>query len=346
MHMADALLSPTVGATMWAATAGTIIYCSNKLKNKLEDGRIPLMGVLGAFVFTAQMINFTIPATGSSGHLGGGLLLAILLGPHAAFIAIASVLTVQALFFADGGLLALGCNIFNLGFFPCFVAYPLIYRKIVGHHPSPGRLLGGSLLAATVGLQLGALSVVIETTLSNISTLPFTSFLVLMQPIHLVIGIIEGLVTAGVITFIWNAQPEILNRTAADQPLAQLPLGKILVALILAAVVTGGFLAWFASEHPDGLEWSILHVSGQEKPRAPAGGIHGSLEHLQKKTALMPDYAFKEKIAGKKKTALQKEDSGHVNLGTSTAGLVGGLVVLALGLLIGFALKKRGHSTA
>ncbi len=76
---------------------------------------IPLMGVLGAFIFAAQMINFTIPGTGSSGHLGGGMILAILLGPHAAFLVMASVLTVQALFFADGGLLALGCNIWNLG---------------------------------------------------------------------------------------------------------------------------------------------------------------------------------------------------------------------------------------
>ena len=87
-----------------------------------DDRRVPLMGVLGAFVFAAQMVNFAIPGTGSSGHLGGGLLLAILLGPRAAFIVIASVLIVQALFFADGGLLALGCNVFNLGFFPAFVA--------------------------------------------------------------------------------------------------------------------------------------------------------------------------------------------------------------------------------
>jgi cobalt/nickel transport system permease protein len=339
MHMADALLSPTVGATMWAAAAGTMVYCSHKLKNRLEDGRIPIMGVMGAFVFAAQMINFTIPGTGSSGHLGGGLLLAILLGPHGAFLVIASVLTVQALFFADGGLLALGCNIFNLGMFPCFIAYPLIYKKIVGIHPGPGRLIGGSLLAAIVGLQLGALGVVLETTLSGISELPFTSFLLLMQPI-------EGLVTAGVITFIWNAQPEILNRTAADQSLEQLPLGKILAMLVLATVITGGFLAWFASEHPDGLEWSMLHVSGQEELAAPAAGIHGSLERFQKKTALMPDYAFKEDTATTDGPADQDQTISHVNLGTSTAGLVGGLAVMVLGLVIGFALKRRGHSTA
>lgn len=116
MHMADALLSPAVGGTMWAASAGTIAYCSSKVRKELDDSKIPLMGVLGAFIFAAQMINFSIPVTGSSGHLGGGLILSILLGPYATFLTIASVLMVQALFFADGGLLALGCNIFNLGF--------------------------------------------------------------------------------------------------------------------------------------------------------------------------------------------------------------------------------------
>ena len=136
MHMADALLSPAMGGVMGAAAAATTIYSALKVQNQIDNRKIPLMVVLGAFVFAAQMINFTIPGTGSNGHLGGGLLLAILLGPHAAFITLASVLTVQALFFADGGLLALGCNIFNLGFFPCFIAYPLLYKK----SPVPIRL--------------------------------------------------------------------------------------------------------------------------------------------------------------------------------------------------------------
>ena len=140
MHMADALLSPAVGGTMWGVAAGTIAYSSMKVKKELDDRKVPLMGVLGAFIFAAQMINFTIPATGSSGHLGGGLLLAILLGPYAAFLTIASVLVVQSLFFADGGILALGCNIFNLGFFPAFIAYPFIYRKIAGSQPGRTRL--------------------------------------------------------------------------------------------------------------------------------------------------------------------------------------------------------------
>src|SRR5512147_1567946 len=195
MHMADALLSPAVGGTMWAATAGTIAWCSAKVRREPDDRKVPLMGVLGAFLFAAQMINFTIPATGSSGHLGGGLLLAILLGPHPAFLTIASVLFVQALFFADGGLLALGCNIFNMGFIPAFIVYPFVYRKLVGRDPGRLRLTLATMAAAIVGLQLGPFSVVLETLFSGVSALPFAPFLLLMQPVHLAIGVVEGFVT-------------------------------------------------------------------------------------------------------------------------------------------------------
>jgi cobalt/nickel transport system permease protein len=209
MHMADALVSPAVGGAFWAAAAGTIAYCSARVRKDLDDRKVPLMGVLGAFVFAAQMINFTIPATGSSGHLGGGLLLAILLGPSAAYLTIASVLMIQALFFADGGLLALGCNIFNLGVFPAFIAYPLVYKKLVGRDPRQSRMVAASILAAVVALQFGSLGVVMQTVLSGVSALPFDTFLLLMQPIHLGIGVVEGVVTALVVSFIYQARPEI-----------------------------------------------------------------------------------------------------------------------------------------
>jgi len=192
MHMADALLSPAVGGTMWAVSAGAIAYCSKKVRQELDDRNVPLMGVLGAFLFAAQMINFSIPATGSSGHLGGGLLLTILLGPPAAFLAIASVLVVQALFFADGGLLALGCNIFNMGFIPAFIVYPFIYKKILEKQPNQGRMASAIMVTALVGLQLGPFGVVLETWFSGISALPFTTFVLLMQPIHLPSGSSRG----------------------------------------------------------------------------------------------------------------------------------------------------------
>ena len=103
MHMSDALISPAVAGVMATASTGLIAYSVYKTKDELEEKKIPLMGVMGAFVFAAQMINFTIPGTGSSGHIGGGLLLASILGPAPAFLVMSTVLIIQALFFADGG---------------------------------------------------------------------------------------------------------------------------------------------------------------------------------------------------------------------------------------------------
>ncbi len=341
MHMADALLSPAVGGTMWVATASTIAFCAKKIQMNLDDRKIPLMGVLGAFIFAAQMINFTIPATGSSGHLGGGMILAILLGPYAAFLTIASVLTVQALFFADGGLLALGCNIFNLGVFPCFIAYPLIYKPIVGNNPTPMKIGIGATLAGIVGLQLGALGVVVETVLSGISELPLSSFLSVMLPIHLAIGLVEGLVTTAVVTFVWKARPEILDISSQAEAAGKFSIKNVLAGLGIAAVITGGALSWFASSSPDGLEWSMFRVSGSEELETPRDGIHHVLASLQEKTSILPDYGFK--ATETEETASEKPASSWpaVDAGTSTSGLVGGGLTLVLAAFIGMLFKRR-----
>lgn len=342
MHMADALISPAVGGTMWVASAGLIAYCARKVRQTLRDNLVPMMGVLGAFIFASQMINFTIPGTGSSGHLGGGLILAILLGPHAAFLVIASVLTVQALFFADGGLLALGCNIFNLGFYPAFIAYPFIYRAIAKDQHGTPRAWAAAILAAVIGLQLGAMSVVLETKASGISELPFGTFVLLMSPIHLAIGVVEGLATAVVVAFVARARPEALP-TATVAPGARVNLRPVLIGLLVAAVITGGAASWFASTHPDGLEWSMGKVSGKEELESPEAGIHESLAKVQEKTAFLPDYGFKapEAEAPAGEAPEQAEAWPAVKAGTSVAGLVGGLITLVLAGLVGFALKSR-----
>ena len=344
MHMADALLSPTVGATIWAGTVGAIAYCSKKLKKDPDDKIIPLMGVLGAFIFAAQMINFTIPGTGSSGHLGGGMILAIILGPYAAFIVMASVLSVQALFFADGGLLALGCNIWNLGIYPCFIAYPLIYKPLVRSGATPGRITIAALISGIVALQLGAFSVVIQTLLSGRSELPFSTFLLLMQPIHLGIGIVEGFVTAGVINFIRSARPEVLERTLSARPLsAEVSLKKLLVGLLIVTVVIGGALSWFASSNPDGLEWSIEKTFG--KPELPdhKHGIIPALKKIQESTAFLPDYTFKKS----ENEAKQKEAAPSwpgADAGTSLSGIIGAAIVLGAITIIGIAIRALRKS--
>ena len=346
MHMADALLSPAVGGTMWAVSAGTITYCSGRVRRELDESRVPLMGVLGAFIFAAQMINFTIPATGSSGHLGGGLLLAILLGPSAAFLTIASVLMVQALFFADGGLLALGCNIFNLGVFPAFIAYPLVYRPIVGTRTDTGRIALASVLSAVVGLQLGAFSVVMETVSSGVSSLPFAAFVSLMQPIHLAIGLVEGAVTAAVIIFVCKARPEILaNRSTAAGATSS---RAVAVVFLVMALLTGGVLSWLASEQPDGLEWSINKLTGRVAVEGSESGVHDTLTKLQKKTAILPDYSFIKPGAPAPGSSTKDDQPANTDdnrLGTSVSGFIGGLMTLLMAFGIGWFLKLRRAAT-
>ena len=115
MHMADALVSPAVAGAAAAVSVTLLAVSARKIKRTDSEKIVPLMGVMGAFVFAAQMINFTIPGTGSSGHIVGGILLGAILGPWAAFLTLASVIVVQCLIFADGGLMALGCNLLNMG---------------------------------------------------------------------------------------------------------------------------------------------------------------------------------------------------------------------------------------
>ncbi len=340
MHMADALLSPAVGMTLWAGTAAAGGFASRKLRERIDDRLIPLMGVLGAFIFASQMINFTIPGTGSSGHLGGGMILAILLGPHAAFLVMASVLTVQALFFADGGLLALGCNIWNLGFYPSYIVYPLIYRPLAGNSRNSGRVLLASLASAVAALQLGSFSVVLQTLLSGKSELPVAPFALLMQPIHLAIGIVEGFVTAGVIHYVRGVRPEILESMAASRPLAaSISLRKVLAMFAVLAVLAGGVLSWFASTHPDGLEWSIEKVIGRGGLPEPERGIAPVLKGIQERTAFLPDYGFKP--AGNER---EKEEAAPawpaVEAGTSTAGILGGAILFGTVALIGVAIRR------
>ncbi|SCP97513.1 energy-coupling factor ABC transporter permease [Anaerobium acetethylicum] len=344
MHMSDALLSATVGVTMTAASAGAIGHSIRKItKFEMDEKKIPMMGVMGAFVFAAQMINFTIPVTGSSGHIGGGILLAALLGPYHALITIASVLLIQCLFFADGGLLALGCNIFNMGVLPCLVAYPLIFRPIVRKAMTKKRITAASVLAVVIGLQVGSLAVVLQTQASGITELPFLSFVALMQPIHLAIGAVEGLVTAAVLCFIYQMRSEILESAMRDSSVNGIPVKKVLVILSLAAVLTGGFLSAYASANPDGLEWSIAGVTGEAELEGDSG-LHAMIAGIQEKAALLPDYAFKAESAENSMFGDAAE-----TVGTSVSGIAGGLVTMAAAVLTGALisrLKKRRNTEA
>lgn len=342
MHMADFLISPEVGGTMWAATLAVGYYSVKKVQSnfdeyqELSEKKITLMGVMGAFVFASQMINFTIPGTGSSGHLGGGMILAVLLGPYAGFLTLSSILVIQALFFADGGLLSLGSNIFNMGFYTCFIAYPFIYKKIIKNKISKKKILIASILSVVMGLQLGSFSVVLQTVISGKTELPFQTFVLFMQPIHLAIGIIEGLITSAAISFIWSARPEIFEPIKENTINEKISYKKVITVLLSIAIFIGGFISYFASSNPDGLEWSIdktekkVVLNADEETGESV--INNFLSIVQEKIAFLPDYGFKK---NSDETNLSK-----VNVGTSVSGIVGSLLTLSLVVLIGKVAKK------
>ncbi len=324
MHMGDFMLSPAVGGTMMTAAVGTAAISIKKVRD-MDEKKIPLMGVMSAFVFAAQMINFTIPGTGSSGHLAGAIMLSILLGPYAGFLSIAAILLIQALFFADGGLLAYGCNVINIGFFACFVAYPLIYRTITKKGLTRTRLMTGSILACVAALQMGAFSVVIQTLLSGKTELPFTQFALAMQGIHLAIGAVEGVVTAAVVSFVWKVKPDIINAESTAMSKKQ-GYRSVLVGFLAAALLLGGGVSLFASANPDGLEWSIGKVAGDKELKGETQ-VHESLEKAQQKIAVLPDYGFK------------KQENISESAGTVVSGLVGSGITIGLVVLAGYLIK-------
>lgn len=307
MHMADALLSPAVGGAFWAASAAVVARSARRLGSGSDERLAPLMGMTGAFVFAAQMVSFAIPGTGSSGHLGGGLLLALLLGSHAAVVVTTSILLVQAFVFADGGLLALGANVWNLGVVPAFVAAPLVARPLMRR----GLEAAGVVSGAVVALQLGALGVVAQTAASGVAALPLRPFLLSMLPIHLAIGLVEGIATLA----LWRV---LRDRRPGDLPLAgRAPartFGGLPAGLLLAAALTGGGLSWLGSDGPDGLEWSVARAAGAEP--AAEGRLHALLADAQRRLAAFPDYA--------------RPGAEPSRRGTSAAGLTGAAATLVL----------------
>ena len=328
MHMADALLSPAVGAAMYVASTGALARSTHKIDVEALEKKIPIMAVAGSFVFAAQMINFTIPITGSSGHIGGGILLAAMLGGYPALMTIAAVLGIQALFFADGGLLALGANIFNLGVIPCLFVYPLLFKPLMKKGTSAKSITLTSILAVIVSLQLGAFGVVFETVLSGITKLPFVTFLLMMQPIHLAIGIIEGIVTAGVLAFVFSMRPEILDHEDNQRVIKKSKsLKRVFAILLLTTLIMGGLLALFASSNPDGLEWSIQKVTGVSELEAQ-GFVHSFAASIQKLSAFMPKYDY-----------ASSGNQSSINA-TTAAGLIGSGLTFALAGSIGFGITR------
>jgi len=207
MHIPDGFLEPQVWGPMAAATVALIAWSAKKAKEGLREKEIPLMGVMGAFIFAAQMINFPV-AAGTSGHLLGGVLLAVLLGPYAAALVMTCVLVVQCFLFQDGGLTALGANIFNMGIVAAFPGY-WIFALLRGVLRGDKGYFVGAFLAAWATVVLSAALVAIELSLSG--TTPLTQSLMAMISVHAIIGLFEGGITVAVLRFIRAVRPDLLG---------------------------------------------------------------------------------------------------------------------------------------
>ena len=353
MHMADALLAPAVAATMYVASGTAAGVSIHQLKKEDDPQKLPVMAVTAAMVFAGQMINYTIPGTGSSGHMCGGMLLSALLGPQAGFLSMIVILAIQCLFFADGGLMALGANVWNMAFYGCFVGYYLIWRPMMRSKKfsagTAARRTGitlASIIGCIVTLQMGAFSVVLETSLSGITELPFGAFCALMQPIHLAIGLVEGLITAAVLNYVYASRPELLRdvERSKGEHAGKRSLKGVVVTLAVVALVVGGGLSLLASSNPDGLEWALFgnQESGYSANRGldeEKFGVESSAADtaagIQEKTSFLPDYAFKNSESA---------------AGTTVSGIVGSAIVAAVAVIIcligGFFRKKQKHPAA
>lgn len=240
MHIPDGFLSTPVWATMDAVAIPSVAYLARRAQREFEHHRIPLMGVMGAFIFAAQMINFPV-GSGTSGHLVGGALLSFTLGPAAASIVMTAILATQALIFQDGGLLALGANVFNMAIAGVLAGY-LPYLLLRGR--KAGIFLGGVFsLLMSAGLALAELlysGVRMPNTVLAVSIALFT-----------VSALIEGTITAAVMQALERIQPQFIQRPAGMRGIG---------AIAATSIALAGAGIWIASGRPDGIQKLSLDI--------------------------------------------------------------------------------------
>jgi cobalt/nickel transport system permease protein len=306
LHIPDGFLSLPIALLCWALAIGLLAVAVRQTQNTLGERQIPLMGVMAAFIFAAQMINFPV-AGGTSGHLLGGALAAIVLGPWAGMLVMASVIVVQGLLFQDGGLLVMGANILNMGLLTVLIGYGL-YRGVA--RQSQGVRLGMAGIAAWLSVMAGALATSLELWLSGTSALRVV--VPAMLGVHAFIGIGEALITVAALAFIIQTRPDLLE--APDK--ARNGRGWVAAGLIVALVVV--FLAPFASANPDGLERVAIDMGFIER---------GTDAPYQ----ILPDYTIPL--------------LGDTGLSTVLAGVAGVLGVAALTVITVRLLRRPAKST-
>jgi cobalt/nickel transport system permease protein len=253
MHIPDAILSPAVAATTGVIGAAGLMVCVRRVQDQLRDRTTVLMGTMAAFVFAAQMVNFPLFPLPISGHLLGGVLSAVILGPWAGAVVIAAVLIVQCMLFGDGGVTAIGANFVNIGLIGSVCGYAIYapIRRAVGGRTG---VLVGAMGAAWFSVILASGAFAVELAASGTGT-GFFTVLGWIALVHAAIGLGEAVITGLVLRFIISVRPELIYETVPPDLPPVRYWGQILLAGLSVSLAVAIFLAPFASEYDDGLEW-------------------------------------------------------------------------------------------
>jgi cobalt/nickel transport system permease protein len=303
LHIPDGFLTIVVSIICWIITMITLGVAISKTNRLLGEKQIPLMGVMAAFIFAAQMINFPV-AGGTSGHLLGGVLSAVVLGPWAGMLVMTAVIAVQALLFQDGGLLVMGANILNMGLITAAIGYGL-YRSVSAQsRPVKLAVVG---VAAWLSVMAGALFTALQLWLSGTSQLQVV--IPAMLGVHALIGLGEALITVAAVSFILQTRPDLLGEGSES---ARGGREWIFAGGILALLVV--LISPFASADPDGLERVAEDL-----------GFLGT--GLDAPYQVIPDYTL--------------PFLGETAFSTIAAGVIGIIVVGLVIVLIGRGMKAK-----
>jgi cobalt/nickel transport system permease protein len=302
LHIPDGFLSFIVSAACWAISVLVLSVAISRTNKSLGEKQVPLMGVMAAFIFAAQMINFPV-AGGTSGHLLGGTLAAIVLGPWAAMVVMTAVIAVQSLLFQDGGLLVMGANILNMGLITVVIGYGL-YRAVFGRSRHVKLVVAG--FAAWLSVMAGALATALELWLSGTSNLQTVTLA--MLGVHTLIGIGEALITVAALSFILQTRPGLVGAGSAAGSSGR---GWALAGMALSLAVV--LLSPFASINPDGLNRVAMDLGFIHSAQSGSGPFAG--------------YTF---------PLLESASASRI-----AAGGIGIVAVLAVALVAGRSMQKR-----
>jgi cobalt/nickel transport system permease protein len=319
MHAPDGFLTPSVALATALFSLAVVGISLRRAADELDDRQIPLAGLAAAFIFAAQMFNFPV-ASGTTGHLLGGALAAILLGPYVGTVVVAVVVLIQALLFADGGITALGYNVLNMAIVPAFAGWALflLFRRVMPRS-APG-IVGATGLATGCSVVLASTAFSLEWLFGATAPVPFDTVFGAMVGVHALIGVGEGVLSAMVVGAVLATRPDLV-RGARDLTVEELgagravgvrtfAIGAFLVALVFATVVSQ-----FAFDDPDGLE----------KVAADHGFLSSAGQHA---------------LSGAPFAEYATRGIGNGELSLAVAGLAG--VVLALLVTYGLVMASRG----